>query len=154
MKKPSALFFMVLACLVLVGSSAHALFGGKFKTLTPEKGQIVIPLDMVSDGQAHYFSAKSDKGVKVAFFVVKSHDGVIRAAVDACDVCYRAGKGYVQEGNVMVCTNCGMKFATDRINEIKGGCNPAPLNRTVEGNNLLISMEEINANDWLCEFKK
>jgi len=154
MKKPSVLFLIVLTSLVLAGSSAHAFFGGKFKTLTPEKGQIAIPLDTVSDGQAHYFSAKSDNGVKVEFFVVKSHDGVIRAAVDACDVCYRAGKGYVQEGDVMVCTNCGMRFATDRINEVKGGCNPAPLNRTVEGNNLLISMEEINANAWLCEFKK
>lgn len=154
MKKPSALFFIILTGLVLAGSSAHALFGGKFKTLTPEKGQIAIPLDTVSDGQAHYFSAKSDKGVKVEFFVVKSHDGVIRAAVDACDVCYRAGKGYVQEGDVMVCTNCGMRFATDRINEVKGGCNPAPLNRTIEVDKLLISMEEINANAWLCEYKK
>lgn len=154
MKKTSALLCIVLTSLVLAGSSAHALFGSKFKALTPENDQVAIPLDTVSDGQAHYFSAKSENNVKVEFFVVKSHDGVIRAAVDACDVCYRAGKGYIQEGNVMVCTNCGMKFATDRINEVKGGCNPAPLNRTVEGDKLLISMAEINANAWLCEYKK
>jgi uncharacterized membrane protein len=90
----------------------------------------------------------------VTFFVVKSPDGVIRAAVDACDVCYRSGKGYVQEGGTMVCTNCGMRFATDRINEVKGGCNPAPLARTVNNDQLLIAMSEINASAWLCEFKK
>ncbi len=138
-----------------VTSSAHAWFGGgKFKALEPENGVISIPVNGISDGKAHYFKTKSDKGVMVEFFVVKSHDNIIRAAVDACDVCYRAGKGYIQEGNVMICENCGMRFATDRINEVKGGCNPAPLNRTVDKENLKISMEDINANAWLCEFKK
>lgn len=139
----------------VLASSAHAWFGGgKFKTVKPENGSIAIPVNEISDGKAHYFKTKSDNGVMVALFVVKSHDGIIRAAVDACDVCYRAGKGYIQEGNVMICENCSMRFATDRINEVKGGCNPAPLNRVVEGNRLKISMDEINANAWLCEFKK
>ncbi len=150
--KPLA-FTLILVTLFLVGSTAHAWFGGKFKKLTPENDEISIPLAGISDGQAHYFTAKSEKGV-VEFFVVQSHDGIIRAAVDACDVCYRAGKGYIQEGNVMVCSNCGMKFATDRINEVKGGCNPAPLTRTIRGDNLVISMADLNANAWLCEFKK
>lgn len=145
---------LILAGLFLTGSSAQAWFGGKFKKLSPENDQISISLDKISDGQAHYFTTPSEKGVDVKFFVVKSHDGIIRAAIDACDVCYRAGKGYVQEGNVMVCSNCGMRFATDRINEVKGGCNPAPLTRTIESGNLVISMADINANAWLCEFKK
>lgn len=150
---PFTLFSLVLAGLVMTGSSSHAWFGGKFKTLTPENNEIFIKLSEISDGQAHYFTIQSEKGV-VEFFVVKSHDGIVRAAVDACDVCYRAGKGYIQEGNVMVCSNCGMRFATDRINEVKGGCNPAPLTRIIEGGNLVISMTDINANAWLCEFKK
>ncbi len=146
---------LLIAAGLLLAAPAHAWFGGgKFTEVKPANGVISLPVKDISDGKAHYYKAKSDKGVMVEFFVVKSHDGIIRAAVDACDVCYRAGKGYIQEGNVMVCTNCGMRFATDRINEVKGGCNPAPLNRTVEGGKLLISMDEINANGWLCEFKK
>jgi len=151
---PQSIFTLILVTLFLTGSTAHAWFGGKFQKLTPQNDRISIPLEGISNGQAHYFTTKSEKGVNVQFFVVKSHDGIIRAAVDACDVCYRAGKGYVQEGNVMVCSNCGMKFATDRINEVKGGCNPAPLIRSIEGKNLVISMADINANAWLCEFKK
>ncbi|MBW2565258.1 MAG: DUF2318 domain-containing protein [Deltaproteobacteria bacterium] len=87
-------------------------------------------------------------------YVLKSSDGVIRAAIDACDVCYRSGKGYVQEGDFMVCTNCGRRFASTRINEIKGGCNPAPLNRKIIGKNLVIEMKDINANSWYCQYKK
>lgn len=143
----------ILAC-VFTASISQAFLGGKFKTLKPEQGKLVIPVKKVDDGQAHYYRAKSDNGIMVDFFVVKSSDGVIRAAIDACDVCYRSGKGYVQEKNVMVCTNCGRKFATDRINEVKGGCNPAPLNRKIEGRNLVISMADINANAWYCKYKK
>ncbi len=142
-----------LICLLFVGTNAFALFGGKFKTLKPKDGNVYIPIKDVNDGQAHYFKTKADDGQVVDFFLVQSGDGVIRAAIDSCDVCYRSGKGYVQDGNVMVCTNCGRRFATDRINEVKGGCNPAPLKRVVDGDNLVISMGDINANSWYCKFK-
>ena len=131
----------VVSILLFSGSHAFAFFGGKWTTLTPKDGDVMIPVKTVSDGKAHYFKVKAD-------------DGVIRAAVDACDVCYRSGKGYVQEGDFMVCTNCGMRFAAERINEVKGGCNPAPLKREVRGDNLVISMQEINANAWYCKYKK
>lgn len=132
---------------------AQALMGGKFKTLKPRQGKLYIPVKKVNDGKAHYFKTRAEDGIDVKFFVVKSADGVIRAAVDACDVCYRSGKGYVQEGDVMVCTNCGQKFSTNRINVVKGGCNPAPLERNVQGKNLVISMAQINKNSWYCKFK-
>lgn len=143
----------VLLILLLVCSNAHALFGGKFKTLKPKDGNVYIPIKEVNDGQAHYFKTTADDGTMVDYFLVQSSDGVIRAAIDSCDVCYRSGKGYVQDGGVMVCTNCGRRFATDRINEVKGGCNPAPLKRTIEGDNLVISMQDINTNSWYCKFK-
>ena len=143
----------ILLILLFAGSNAYALFGGKFKTLKPKDGTVTIPVKNVNDGKAHYFRAKADDGTMVDFFLVKSEDGIIRAAVDSCDVCYRSGKGYVQDGGVMVCTNCGRRFATDRINEVKGGCNPAPLMRKVNGNNLVISMKDINANAWYCKYK-
>ncbi len=128
--------------------------GDKFAALTPENGTIAIALADISDGKAYYYKVKSDKGVMVEFFVLKSRDGIVRAAIDACDVCYRSGKGYVQDGDAMVCENCGMRFASDRINEVKGGCNPAPLARKVENDQLVIDMADINDNAWLCEFRK
>jgi uncharacterized membrane protein len=93
-------------------------------------------------------------GIMVTFFVLKSDDGVIRSAIDACDVCYRAGKGYEQSGDEMVCQNCGMRFPSAKINEVKGGCNPAPLTRVIEGDKLVIAMADIDQNSWYCKFKK
>ncbi|MBW2365809.1 MAG: DUF2318 domain-containing protein [Deltaproteobacteria bacterium] len=123
-------------------SSALTLSGFKAKTLTPTTGVLTIPTKDISDD-----------GTKVIFFVLKSSDGVIRAAIDACDVCYRSGKGYVQDGDYMVCTNCGRRFASNRINDVKGGCNPAPLDRKIVANNIMISMADINKNSWYCEYK-
>ena len=144
----------VTTLLLATPVSAWFGMGDKFSLLEPEGGMIAISLADISDGKARYYSVKSDKGVMVEFFVLKSADGIIRAAIDACDVCYRAGKGYVQEGDAMVCENCGMRFASDCINEVKGGCNPAPLERKEADGRLMISMADINANAWLCEFRK
>jgi len=148
-----SIVFLAVLSIVTAASSAHAFFGGKFKTLKPENGVVSIPVKKVNDGKAHYFKVTAQDGIEVHFFVVKSRDGVIRAAVDACDVCFRSGKGYVQEGDVMICTNCARRFATDRINEVKGGCNPAPLNRKIQDDQLVIAMADINANAWYCKFK-
>ncbi len=146
----------IITVLVILGISmpSYALFGNKFKTLQPIKGSLSIPVQTIDDGKAHYFEVRAKDGILVKFFTVKSKDGIIRAAIDACDVCYKSGKGYVQQGDVMVCANCGRKFATDKINEVKGGCNPAPLLRKIEGDNLVISMKDINANSWYCKYKR
>ncbi|MDD3312255.1 DUF2318 domain-containing protein [Pseudodesulfovibrio sp.] len=135
----------LMAALVLAAGTAHAWLGfGKYAAVEPENGRVVIPADDVSDGAAHYYHYKKD-GRDVKFFVLKSSDGVIRAAFDACDVCWREGKGYSQEGDFMVCNNCGQRFHSARINEVRGGCNPAPLDRAVEHGDVVISEADILA---------
>lgn len=106
--------------------------------------QISIPLSEINDGQAHYYSVDAE-GMDIKFFVLKSRDNVIRAAFDACDVCYRSRKGYSQNGDFMICNNCGMRFHSTRINVVQGGCNPSPLKRTTEGGNLIIKMDDIRS---------
>jgi len=154
MKKTVIITIVLLLISLAMIPNAFSLWGSKFKKLTPSGDMLNIPINDVGDGKAHYFKVKANDGIMVSFFVLKSSDGVIRAAIDACDVCYRSGKGYVQEGDVMVCTNCGRKFASTRINEVKGGCNPAPLKRTISGKNLVIEMKDINENSWYCKYKK
>ena len=128
--------------------------GNGVTLLTPENGIIKLPLQKINDGAAHHFKVRAADGLLVPFFAIRSSDGVIRAAIDACDVCYRSGQGYVQEGDYMVCRNCGQRFASDKINVIKGGCNPAPLARRIEGDNLIIAMQDINTNSWYAKYRQ
>lgn len=147
---------LLLSALIFSGCSSSTASKGELTggLLTPANGKLEIPLAGVNDGKAHHFQVKSDDGTMVTFFVLKSADGVIRAAIDACDVCYRSGLGYYQEGDKMVCKNCGQKFASNKINVIKGGCNPAPLNRTVDGDKLVIQMRDINMNSWYMKYRQ
>lgn len=145
---------MALAATTALAFNLPFLNKSKFTTLTPKNGQIAIPVKDINDGTAHYYQVKANDGINVSFFTLKSGDGIIRAAIDACDVCYKAGKGYIQDGDFMICENCGQRFASNRINVVKGGCNPAPLDREVKGDNLIIQMKDITANSWYCRYKK
>jgi len=136
------------------GGKGFSFFGTKAEELTPENGEIRIPLERINDGKAHHFKVRAADGLDVVFFTLKSRDGVIRAAIDACDVCYRSGKGYVQSGDYMVCLNCGQRFASHLINVRKGGCNPAPLARRMEGGHLVIAMSDINENSWYMKYRR
>ena len=115
---------------------------GKIQSINVSHEDVKIPLAKVNDGTARFFHY-SIGGKDIKFFVLKSSDGVIRAAFDTCDVCYPEKEGYRQEGDFMVCNNCGQRFESVLINVRKGGCNPVPLDRTVEGSNLVIKVADI-----------
>jgi uncharacterized membrane protein len=104
--------------------------------------KVSLPANLFADGKARHFEHVAGE-FKIKYFVLKSSDGVIRAAFDACDVCWPAGKGYYQEGDYMVCRNCSRRFASVLVNEVKGGCNPAPLNRRVDNGKVIIEVKDI-----------
>ena len=106
---------------------------------------IRIAVADVGEGRAKFFDYRTADNKALRFFVMKSSDGVVRAALDACDTCYHAKKGYHQEGDNMVCNNCGLKFPSSMINEVKGGCNPVGLPRTVEGDQLVIKAGDLES---------
>jgi uncharacterized membrane protein len=115
---------------------------------------VSYPVELFADGEARHFSYKADDAITIQYFVLKSSDGVIRAAFDACDVCWPSGKGYQQSGDVMVCRNCGRKFASIKVNEVKGGCNPAPLNRKVEDGKVVLQINDILTGKQYFNFSK
>ena len=97
------------------------------------------------NGTAKFFDYKTADNRAMRFFVIKSSDGVYRAALDACDTCYHAKKGYHQEGDDMICNNCGLHFHSSQINDVHGGCNPVGLPRTIDGNQLVIKASELES---------
>ena len=103
---------------------------------------VSFPASLFEDGKARHFEHVDGKHT-IRYFILKSSDGIVRAAFDACDVCWPAGKGYYQEGDYMVCRNCGRRFASVLVNEVKGGCNPAPLNRSLDNDKLVIQVKDI-----------
>ncbi len=142
-----AMVITALTTLTIIFAAVSGALAWNFSVPTqevkPSNGIFSFPATAFQDGKAKYFQFSPSPKEKIRFFVVKSTDGIIRAAFDACDVCWRAKKGYVQQGNDMVCVNCGLKFRTDKVNEVTGGCNPAALKRTVKDGNVTISQQDV-----------
>jgi len=90
---------------------------------------------------------------------VKASDGSIRTAFNTCQICFASGRGYYkQEGDVLVCQNCGNRFTVDQVELIKGGCNPVPITsdyKTDNGDKIIISKDLLEANkDLFANWEK
>ncbi|MGF7143499.1 putative membrane protein [Anaerotaenia torta] len=103
----------------------------------PEKGKtasnsavidddIVISVKDVTE-TASFYPAKIN-GTELEVIAVKASDGTVRTAFNTCQVCYNSGRGYYkQDGNRLVCQNCGNRFGMDDVEITRGGCNPVPI---------------------------
>ena len=96
-------------------------------------------------------------GTGMEIFAVMAPDGTIRTALNTCQVCYDSGRGYyVQEGDDMVCQNCGNRFKISQIEKEKNGCNPVPIledSKMDDGEAITISADFLAQNagyftDW------
>ncbi len=116
---------LLVALIGVVTIAAAAVFyvsqGGQEQSATAiapsatDSTSVAFPVSLFDDGKARHFEYV-DGNRSIRYFILKSSDGVIRAAFDACDVCWPAGKGYYQEGDHMVCRNCGRRFASVLFN--------------------------------------
>jgi uncharacterized membrane protein len=129
--------FVVIAATVYLLRAESATPGGAPSPPAQvlSAGDVVrLPVSLFADGRARFYRYTTSIGRDIRFFVVRSSDGVVRAAFDACDVCYRERKGYYQDGDDMVCENCGQRFR----------CNPSPLRRTVDGDQIVLSPADLD----------
>lgn len=107
------------------------------------EGEVRLDASQFDNGQAQFFSYRHPDGTRIDFFILKSTDGILRAAFDACDVCYQEKLGYRQEGDEMVCNNCNQRFDSRLINVVRGGCNPSPLRRSLDGEQLVLAEADL-----------
>lgn len=105
----------------------QVFFGDKGESLTVQDDVAEIPAAVFESQKARFYNVVLASGKIVYFFVVKDKNGKYRAAANACQVCFSQKKGFRQEGNEMVCNNCGNRYPLEKIATEKGGCNPAPI---------------------------
>ncbi len=133
---------MFAAAILALGGILFSLSGVDQAAAAKTAAEIAYPVKDFQNGKARFYSYPAGN-VTIKYFLLKSSDGVIRAAFDACDVCWQEGKGYTQKGDFMVCNNCGRRFASIRVNEVEGGCNPAPLTRAIRGDKIILKVNDI-----------
>ena len=114
-------------------------------TISPVNGELIHAAAPLADGLARHYVVHTEDGVGIRYFILQTPDGQVRTAFDACDLCWRADMGYVQDGKDMICRHCGMRFPANIIGEVRGGCNPTPLQNALRQGQVVIQHDHILA---------
>jgi high-affinity iron transporter len=109
------------------------------KTLIAENNQVRIPLSELTDQSLHFYTADVN-GTVIRFLVIHKTNGDYATALDACQICGRAG--YRQEGQNIICKNCGSSIYAPSIGD-RGGCNPIPVKSTVAGGQVIVDLSAL-----------
>ena len=131
----------IFAALVIAAVAAGLLAGGS-RAAEPviKDADVVIQIGGITP-QAKFFPVEVE-GSSMEVIAVRAPDGTVRTAFNTCQICYDSGRGsYVQEGNALVCQNCGNRFRMDQVEVVSGGCNPVPIfpqNKTVTDETITI----------------
>jgi len=116
-----------------------------------ESNEIVIPKSEITEDVRFY---KYDvNGTEIRIFGVRGSDGKEHFGFDACDSCYQAKKGYIQQGDIMKCNNCGDEFEINSLGteNTAGGCWPSFLEISEDGDNIVIKREDIEEKKFMFE---
>lgn len=99
------------------------------------EGVVRVPVSNLKDHQLHRYVVTYD-GAPIRFIAILDSSDSVRVALDACRIC--GTQGYVQEGQNVVCRNCGSAIYIPTIGTA-GGCNPIHLDYVVRHQTILIS---------------
>ena len=111
--------------------------------------EVSIPLSEIGSN-AKFYSYDSN-GIEIRYFAVEGSDGNVHVALDACDVCYDAKKGYRQNDEVMHCINCGKEFPINSIGieNTAGGCWPSYIPFRVDEDEVMIEISELESKRYM-----
>jgi uncharacterized membrane protein len=135
----------LLSVLILLPALAGCASGSADANSPPltADADLVIPMNDVSD-EAAFYPVEID-GTAFEVIAVKAPDGTIRTAFNTCQVCYDSGRGYYkQDGDQLVCQNCGNRFSMDAVEKQQNGCNPIAITaeyKSVDDENITISKD-------------
>ena len=139
-------FAAAILCVAVVVSFAGDYVYGRVAAapspahrLTSEGNQVRIPLSDLTDSSLHFYTADVDGSV-IRFLVIHRLNGDYAAALDACQICGTAG--YRQEGQSVICRNCGAAIYIPSIGQ-SGGCNPISVKSRVEGGEVIVDLSAL-----------
>jgi high-affinity iron transporter len=135
----------ILCVLVTLSLAAEFVYAramnapAQAKMLRAESGQVRIPLSELTDSSLHFYAADVNDTV-IRFLVIHRMNGDYATALDACQICGR--QGYRQEGQNVVCRNCGAAIYIPSIGE-SGGCNPISVESRVERGEVIVDLSAL-----------
>jgi high-affinity iron transporter len=132
----------ILCVLVVVSLAAEFAYSRAMAAPTPatmltaQNNEVRIPLSELTDSSLHYYTVNVGSGT-LRFLVIHQSNGNYTVALDACQIC--GWSGYRQQGQNVVCRNCGATIYIPSIGE-HGGCNPVPVKSSVQAGEVVVDL--------------
>ena len=115
-----AAFLLVVAIITIIGKNKGS------NEAVAELNDVSITKSEITQ-TVKFYPVKAGK-VNMEIMAVRASDGTIRTAFNTCQICNGSPRAYYkQEGDFVVCQNCGNRFSMDMIEVQRGGCNPIPI---------------------------
>ena len=102
-------------------------------------GQVEIPVSDLVDSNLHFYTADAN-GTLLRFLVIRKGNGDYAVALDACQIC--GWSGYRQQGQNVICRNCGAAIYVPSIGQA-GGCNPVAVKARVDAGKISIDLSAL-----------
>jgi high-affinity iron transporter len=130
---------------VIVLISAEFVYSRVAQNISPPvqvkivDGAARLPVAPLQDHKLHRYQVAVD-GAEVRFIAILDASDIVRVGLDACEIC--GTQGYYQQGQNVICRNCGSAIYIPTIGNA-GGCNPIHLEYLVKDQTLIISKAAI-----------
>nr|WP_250649937.1 MULTISPECIES: DUF2318 domain-containing protein [unclassified Actinomyces] len=102
----------------------------------------LIPTSLLADGHLHRFAYEATGGTEVRWIALLKNGGAYGVGLDACESC--GPSGYYEADGKVICKRCDVAINPATVG-FKGGCNPIPIDYTVEDGTMLIPTEVLEA---------
>lgn len=117
----------------------------KYPVIRAQGDKVAIDISGIGSQSGSFRTYRSTSGKKVDFLIYRESSGAPHAVLDACRTCYRWKKGYVLEGNEVVCLKCDLRFRLDNLAQGTGSCVPMALKTEQQGDTLILLVAELEA---------
>jgi len=118
-------------------------------TMVAEKPLISIDADSLKKGDVQFFVYKSSAGNKIRFLLARDSTGKIKAAFDACKLCYVYRKGYFFSDGYLVCRYCGNHYKLEAMESGEASCAPMMLPFQMDGHAVTIKAADLEGGQKL-----
>lgn len=108
-----------------------------------ENGSVDVDLEIVKDGHLHRFVYSAETGEQVRYIVILKGGSAYGVGLDACEIC--GTTGYYERDNQVICNLCDVQMNKATIGT-RGGCNPIPIEYSIEEGKLRVPQSELERN--------
>jgi len=142
--KPVHGILIVVVFVVGVFILSGGLASRKYVRVSPGPDKLVhIDVGDLGKDQIRFYRFLNRGNQEVKFLIARDQQGEIQVGFDASETHAKVGRGFRLEGDWIIDNKCETASRLEEVNAGGGGCKPVPLEHRVEGQQVVLTQDDI-----------